>query len=143
MDTTEIRFNEQATLTRRFMNKNRVKEIYIENSDHKKIKEKNETLSSIIGTVAGIVAGIGLAAGLVIAGFNYAGLIGAGAAGIIGVIIGFVMIPGPSKESLEITEPKAADDSIIIRVNLKNKDDAKYFEEKWRTHKGKMVMATR
>lgn len=107
-------------------------------------KEGNsQKLSKMIGTITGIIVGVGLAAGLVFAGFDYAGLIGAGAAGIIGFIIGILMIPSASKEKLKLAEPKMADDGIIIGVNPKNKEDAMYVEDNWKTHKGKMVIVMR
>jgi hypothetical protein len=169
MNTRVKRISEQATLTGMFVNRNDAKEAYldllnrgynkndiklliseenlIKDSDNQETiteKEKSGALSITIGTVAGIIAGIGLAAALVIAGFDYSGLVGAGVAGTIGVIMGLLMIPDTSKETLKTEETKTIEDSIIIRVNTKNTDDAKYLEDERKTLKGgKMMIAVR
>ena len=97
------------------------------------------TVGGVIGATAGIVAAIGTSLlipglGIVIAGPVAAGLAGAGAGGITGGIVGALVGAGMPKERASKYEQGIKDGEIVLAVEIRNEDDARYFEEEWRKY---------
>jgi len=93
-------------------------------------------IGGAIGATVGIIAAIGTSVvipglGLVIAGPIAAGLAGAGAGGIAGGVIGALIGWGIPKERAKLYESGIKDGHIVLGVQPKNEEDAKYFEENW------------
>jgi hypothetical protein len=107
-----------------------------------KAKEGAGTGSAIggaIGAAAGIVAAIGTSVvipglGFVIAGPLAAGLAGAGAGGIAGGIVGALVGAGMPKDRAEKYAKGIKDGHIVVGVNVRNENDATYFDEEWRDY---------
>jgi hypothetical protein len=96
-------------------------------------------VGGVIGAAAGIIAAIGTSVlipgvGLVIAGPIAAGLAGAGAGGITGGIVGALVGMGISKEKAKKYEEGIKEGEIVIAVEVRNDDDAVYFENEWRQY---------
>ncbi|HZH73616.1 MAG TPA: hypothetical protein VFD91_14045 [Mariniphaga sp.] len=94
------------------------------------------TVGGVIGATAGIVAAIGTSLlipglGIVIAGPVAAGLAGAGAGGITGGIIGALVGAGMPKERALKYEQGIKEGDIVLAVEVRNEEDARYFEEEW------------
>ncbi len=101
-------------------------------------------IGGTIGAIAGVVAALGTSIvlpglGLVIAGPIAAGLAGAGAGGITGGLIGALIGWGIPEERAKRYESGLKSGKIVMGVHPRNEDDAKYFENTWRTHKGEDV----
>lgn len=105
---------------------------------------KGSAIGSTVGAIAGVIAAIGTSLvipglGIVIAGPIAAGLAGAGAGGITGGMIGALVGAGIPEARAKLYESGIKNGSIVIGVKPRNDDDAKYFEEKWRTNKGEEI----
>ncbi len=97
------------------------------------------TVGGVIGATAGIVAAIGTSvlipgAGIVIAGPIAAGLAGAGAGGITGGIVGALVGAGIPKERATKYEQGIKEGEIVLAVDVRNEDDARFFEEEWQNY---------
>jgi hypothetical protein len=75
----------------------------------------------------------------VIAGPIAAGLAGAGAGGITGGLIGALVGSGIPEERARLYESGIKDGRIVMGVKPRNIEDAKYFEDHWRTNKGEEI----
>jgi hypothetical protein len=105
---------------------------------------KGSAIGGAVGAVAGIIAAIGTSIvlpglGLVIAGPIAAGLAGAGAGGLTGGIIGALVGHGIPEERAKIYESGVKNGKIVMGVHPKNDEDAKHFENEWRTHKAEDI----
>lgn len=105
---------------------------------------KGSAIGSTVGAIAGIIAAIGTSLvipglGLVIAGPIAAGLAGAGAGGITGGIIGALVGSGIPEERAKLYESGIKKGHIVMGVHPRNDEDAKYFENNWRTNKGEEI----
>lgn len=105
---------------------------------------KGSAIGGTVGAVAGVLAAIGTTLaipglGIVIAGPIAAGLAGAGAGGITGGIIGALVGSGIPEARAKLYESGIKEGNIVIGVEPRNEDDAKYFEENWRTNNAKEV----
>ena len=92
-----------------------------------------------IGAAAGIILALGTAVvvpglGIVVAGPLAAGLAGAGAGGIAGGIIGALIGAGIPKERADKYEKGIKEGEIVLAVQLRNEDDARYFEDEWNNY---------
>lgn len=105
---------------------------------------KGSAIGGTVGAIAGIVAAIGTSIvipglGLIIAGPIAAGLAGAGAGGITGGIIGALVGSGIPEERAKMYESGVNSGNIVMGVRPRNDEDAKYFEDNWRTNKGEEI----
>lgn len=105
---------------------------------------KGSAIGGTVGAIVGVIAAIGTSLvipglGIVIAGPIAAGLAGAGAGGITGGVIGALVGSGIPEERAKLYESGIKDGNIVLGVNPRNSDDAKYFEENWRTNKAEEI----
>ena len=105
---------------------------------------KGSAIGGTVGAIVGVIAAIGTSLvvpglGLVIAGPIAAGLAGAGAGGITGGVIGALVGSGIPEERAKLYESGIKDGNIVMGVHPRNSEDAKYFEEKWRTNKAEEI----
>jgi hypothetical protein len=105
---------------------------------------KGSAIGSTVGAIAGVIAAIGTSLvipglGIVIAGPIAAGLAGAGAGGITGGIIGALVGSGIPEERARLYESGIKDGNIVMGVKPRNDEDAKYFENNWRTNKAEEI----
>lgn len=105
---------------------------------------KGSAIGSTVGAIAGVVAAIGTSLvipglGIVIAGPIAAGLAGAGAGGITGGVIGALVGSGIPEERAKLYESGIKDGNIVMGVKPRNDEDAKYFENNWRTNKAEEI----
>ena len=105
---------------------------------------KGSAIGSTVGAIVGVIAAIGTSLvipglGIVIAGPIAAGLAGAGAGGITGGVIGALVGSGIPEERAKLYESGIKDGNIVMGVNPRNSEDAKYFEDNWRTNKGEEI----
>jgi len=101
-------------------------------------------IGGAVGTAVGIVAAIGTSLvipglGLIIAGPILAGLAGAGAGGVTGGLIGALVGSGIPEERAKLYEKGVKDGRIVMGVHPRNEEDAKFFENDWRTNKGEEI----
>jgi hypothetical protein len=118
-------------------------------NDKKKDKDKSEFgnkaaegagigggIGSVVGAAAGIIVALGTSVvipglGIVIAGPLAAGLAGAGAGGLAGGIVGGLIGAGIPEERAERYEKGIKEGHIVIAVQARNDDDARYLENEW------------
>ncbi len=105
---------------------------------------KGSAIGSTVGAIVGVIAAIGTTLaipglGIVIAGPIAAGLAGAGAGGITGGIIGALVGSGIPEARAKLYESGIKNGNIVIGVHPRNDEDAKYFEDNWRTNKGEEI----
>ncbi|MGM0582702.1 MAG: hypothetical protein ACQETL_18640 [Bacteroidota bacterium] len=99
---------------------------------------------SAFGITDSVIAGVISANGrsvvvrgnvIILAGPIASLITGSGASGIPGGIIAALIDSGFSKESSNIYEGGIRKGNIIIGVKIRNEEDAKYFENDWRSNK--------
>ena len=98
------------------------------------------TLGAIIGGIAAIGTSVlipGL--GLVVAGPIAAALAGAGAGGLTGGLIGALVGSGIPEDRAKEYEEGVKNGGIVMGVNPRNDEDAEYFENEWRNHRGESI----
>ncbi|MEO8666475.1 MAG: hypothetical protein ABI462_13370 [Ignavibacteria bacterium] len=105
---------------------------------------KGAAIGGTIGAIAGVIAALGTSLlipglGLVIAGPIAAGLAGAGAGGIAGGLIGALIGAGIPEERARLYESGVKDGKIVMGVRPRNKEDAEYFQNDWRSNKGEEI----
>jgi hypothetical protein len=105
---------------------------------------KGSAIGGTVGAVIGVIAAVGTSLaipglGIVIAGPIAAGLAGAGAGGITGGVIGALVGSGIPEERAKLYESGIKDGNIVMGVNPRNREDAKYFENNWRSNKGEEI----
>ena len=105
---------------------------------------KGSAIGGTVGAIAGIIAAIGTSIvipglGLIVAGPIAAGLAGAGAGGITGGIIGALVGSGLPEDRAKLYESGVKSGNIVMGVQPRNDEDAKYFEDNWRTNKGEEI----
>jgi hypothetical protein len=89
--------------------------------------------SAIGGTVA--LPGLGL----LVAGPIAAGLAGAGAGGLTGGLIGALVGSGIPEDRAKHYDEGVRNGGILMGVNSRSDEDADYFENEFRTHRGEHV----
>ncbi len=109
---------------------------------------KGSAIGGTVGAIAGVIAAIGTSLvipglGLIVAGPIAAGLAGAGAGGITGGIIGALVGSGIPEERAKLYESGVKEGNIVMGVQPRNEDDAKYFENTWRDNKGEEIYSGR
>ena len=98
------------------------------------------TLGAIIGGIAAIGTSIlipGL--GLIVAGPLAAALAGAGAGGLTGGLVGALVGSGIPEERAREYEEGIKSGGIVMGVNPRSDEDADYFENEWRSHRGESI----
>lgn len=105
---------------------------------------KGSAIGGTVGAIVGVIAAIGTSLvipglGIVIAGPIAAGLAGAGAGGITGGVIGALVGSGIPEERARQYESGIKNGNIVMGVRPRNDEDAKYFEENWRTNQGEEI----
>lgn len=100
---------------------------------------KGSAIGGTVGAIVGVIAAIGTSLvipglGIVIAGPIAAGLAGAGAGGITGGVIGALVGSGIPEERAKLYESGIKSGNIVMGIHPRNSEDAKYFEENWRTN---------
>lgn len=105
---------------------------------------KGSAIGGTVGAIVGVIAAIGTSLvipglGIVIAGPIAAGLAGAGAGGITGGVIGALVGSGIPEERAKLYESGIKSGNIVMGVNPRNSEDARYFEDNWRTNRGEEI----
>lgn len=105
---------------------------------------KGSAIGGGVGAVAGVIAAIGTSLvipglGIVIAGPIAAGIAGAGAGGITGGIIGALVGSGIPEARAKLYESGIEEGQIVIGVEPRNEEDARYLEENWRNNKAEEI----
>ncbi len=101
-------------------------------------------IGGTVGAIVGVIAAIGTSVaipglGIILAGPVVAGLAGAGAGGITGGVIGALVGSGIPEERAKLYESGIKNGNIVMGVNPRNSEDAKYFVENWRTNQGEQI----
>ncbi|HEX8495145.1 MAG TPA: CsbD family protein [Pyrinomonadaceae bacterium] len=101
-------------------------------------------IGGTVGAVLAAIAAIGTSVilpglGLIVAGPLAAGLAGAGAGGLTGGLVGALVGSGIPEERAREYERGIKEGGIVMGVNPRSDEDAEYFENEWRTHKGEHI----
>lgn len=101
-------------------------------------------IGGTLGAIAGAVAAIGTTLaipglGLVIAGPIAAAVAGAGAGAAGGGLIGALIGWGLPEERVKEYEVGIRNGGILMGVTPRSDDDATYFEQTWKRHKGEQI----
>ncbi|HEY0050279.1 MAG TPA: CsbD family protein [Pyrinomonadaceae bacterium] len=98
------------------------------------------TLGAIIGGIAAIGTNVLLPGlGLVVAGPLAAALAGAGAGGLTGGLVGALVGSGIPEDRAKEYEEGVKSGGIVMGVNPRSDEDAEYFENEWRNHRGENI----
>ena len=98
------------------------------------------TLGAVIAAVAAVGTSIAIPGlGLVVAGPIAAALAGAGAGGAAGGLIGALVGAGIPEDRAKLYDEDIRKGGIVMGVNPRNEEDAKYFEEEWRKSRGENI----
>ncbi|WP_204524829.1 hypothetical protein [Confluentibacter citreus] len=105
---------------------------------------KGSAIGGTVGAIVGVIAAIGTSLvipglGIVIAGPLAAGLAGAGAGGLTGGIIGALVGSGIPEARAKLYESGIKEGQIVMGIKPRNDEDARYFENNWRTNKGEEI----
>ncbi len=105
---------------------------------------KGSAIGGTVGAIVGVIAAVGTSLvipglGLVIAGPIAAGLAGAGAGSITGGVIGALVGAGIPEDRAKAYESGIKDGNIVMGVKPRNEDDARYFENNWRSNQGEEI----
>ena len=103
--------------------------------------------SAVGGTLGAIIAGIAAIGtsvvlpglGLIVAGPLAAALAGAGAGGLTGGLVGALVGSGIPEEHAVRYEEGIKNGGIVMGVQPRNDEDAAYFENEWRNHRGENI----
>lgn len=100
---------------------------------------KGSAIGGTVGAATGVALAIGTSLaipglGVLIAGPIAAGLAGAGAGGVTGGIIGALVGSGIPEARAKLYESGIKEGQVVIGVQPRNDEDAKYLEENWRTN---------
>jgi hypothetical protein len=98
------------------------------------------TVGATIAAIAAIGTTVALPGlGLLVAGPIAAGLAGAGAGGLTGGLIGALVGSGIPEERAKHYDEGVRNGGILMGVNSRSDEDAEYFENEFRTHRGEHV----
>jgi len=98
------------------------------------------TVGAVIAAIAAIGTVVALPGlGLVIAGPLAAALAGAGAGGLTGGVVGALVGSGIPEERAKLYESGIKEGGIVMGVEPKNEEDAKYLKEEWEKNKGEHI----
>ena len=101
-------------------------------------------IGGAVGATLAAIAAIGTTLalpglGLLVAGPIAAALAGAGAGGATGGLIGALVGAGIPEERVKRYEEGIKEGGIVMGVNPRSDDDAEYFEQEWKRHRGEEV----
>lgn len=98
------------------------------------------TVGATIAAIAAIGTTVALPGlGLLVAGPIAAALAGAGAGGITGGLIGALVGSGIPEDRAKHYDEGIRNGGIMMGVNTRSDEDAEYFENEFRTHRGEHV----
>ena len=101
-------------------------------------------IGGAVGATLAAIAAIGTTLalpglGLLVAGPIAAALAGAGAGGATGGLIGALVGAGIPEERVKRYEEGIKKGGIVMGVTPRNDEDAEYFEQEWKRHRGEEV----
>lgn len=101
-------------------------------------------IGGAVGATLAAIAAIGTTLvlpglGLLVAGPLAAALAGAGAGGATGGLIGALVGAGIPEERVKRYEEGIKKGGIVMGVNPRNEEDAKYFENEWKKNRGEEI----
>jgi len=101
-------------------------------------------IGATVGAIAAAIAAVGTSLaipglGIVIAGPAVAALAGAGAGGVAGGLLGALVGWGIPEERVKHYESGIREGGIVMGVTPRSDEDAEYFENEWKKHKGEHV----
>lgn len=98
------------------------------------------TIGAVLAAIAAIGTNVVLPGlGLVVAGPLAAALAGAGAGGLTGGLIGALVGSGIPEDRAKEYEEGIRSGGMVMGVNPRNDEDATYFEQEFRNHRGESV----
>jgi uncharacterized protein YjbJ (UPF0337 family) len=98
------------------------------------------TIGAVLAAIAAIGTNVVLPGlGLVIAGPLAAALAGAGAGGLTGGLIGALVGSGIPEDRAKEYEEGIKNGGMVMGINPRNDEDAAYFEQEFRNHRGESV----
>lgn len=98
------------------------------------------TVGATLAAIAAIGTTLALPGlGLLVAGPIAAALAGAGAGGATGGLIGALVGAGIPEERVKRYEEGIKNGGIVMGVNPRSDEDAEYFEQEWKRHRGEDV----
>ena len=98
------------------------------------------TVGAILAALVAVGTSVAIPGlGLVIAGPIAAALAGAGAGGLTGGLIGALVGAGIPEDRAKLYEKDIKSGGIVMGVNPRSEDDARYFENEWRNYKGENI----
>lgn len=105
---------------------------------------KGAAIGGTVGATLAAIAAIGTSValpgiGLLIAGPLAAGLAGAGAGAATGGLVGALVGHGIPEDRAKEYERGVKEGGIVMGVNARNDEDADYFENEFRTHRGENI----
>ena len=101
-------------------------------------------IGGTVGATLAAIAAIGTqlvlpGLGLIVAGPLAAALAGAGAGGATGGLVGALIGAGIPEERARVYESGLKEGGIVLGVNPRTDEDAKYFENEWKNYRGEHV----
>lgn len=98
------------------------------------------TVGAVLAAIAAIGTSVALPGlGLIVAGPLAAALAGAGAGGLTGGLVGALVGSGIPEERAREYEEGVKSGGIVMGVPARSDEDAEYFENEFRTHRGENV----
>ena len=98
------------------------------------------TTGAVLAAIAAIGTSVVLPGlGLIVAGPLAAALAGAGAGGATGGLIGALIGSGIPEDRAKVYDEGVRNGGIVMGVNARSDEDAEYFENEFRTHRGENV----
>jgi hypothetical protein len=98
------------------------------------------TLGAVVGAIVAIGTSLAIPGlGLVIAGPIAAAFAGAGAGGLTGGILGALIGSGIPEDRAKEYEAGIQEGGIVMGVNPRSEDDARYLESEWKNNRGEHV----
>jgi uncharacterized protein YjbJ (UPF0337 family) len=98
------------------------------------------TTGAVLAAIAAIGTSVALPGlGLIVAGPLAAALAGAGAGGATGGLIGALIGSGIPEDRAKQYESGVKEGGIVMGVNARSDEDAEYFENEFRSHRGENV----
>jgi hypothetical protein len=98
------------------------------------------TTGAVLAAIAAIGTSVVLPGlGLIVAGPLAAALAGAGAGGATGGLIGALIGSGIPEDRAQAYESGVKEGGIVMGVNARSDEDAEYFENEFKTHRGENI----
>jgi hypothetical protein len=105
---------------------------------------KGAAIGGTVGATLAAIAAIGTSValpglGLLVAGPLAAALAGAGAGAATGGLVGALIGAGIPEDRAKEYERGVKEGGIVMGVNARSDEDAEYFENEWRNHRGEHI----